>query len=186
MSAAQQMDLFQTLMYVSMAIAVVGLGLAVFFFFYFDIRSVHALMSGKAKRDTIERMAEQHSKTGHLRMDSGSLHSGGLTSGNLKPYTGSLIQNPSQVTTADIRPTDELPEQPEEREETVVLNEAEQTTVLNAAPLTEEDDVFAGETRILSAPARPEPEVKPACVPDPAFRFDITESTLVIHTNEIL
>ena len=56
MNAVEMISLYGNLFYVSLAIAVVGLGLAVFFFFYFDIPTVHALMTGKAKEETIRRI----------------------------------------------------------------------------------------------------------------------------------
>ena len=179
MDAAAKMELFQNLFYVSTAVMVIGFGLAIFFFFYFDIRSVRALMTGKAKREVIQRMTEQNARTGTLR----------ATTGSTRDPAVPVVQQPSQVVTADIQPTARTaaPEVAAEttvlvnNEETTILRNNEETTVLRgAAPVTAPVPVYAeescGETTILSAPG-------PAV---PAIRFDITESTLVIHTNEII
>lgn len=180
MDAAAKMELFQNLFYVSAAVMVIGFGLAIFFFFFFDIRNVRALMTGKAKRDVIQRMTEQNARTGSLR---------GPTTGSTRDTSAPVIQHPSQVVTADIQPTAQTaaPAYQAETtvlansEETTILQNNEETTVLTAhgetpvAPAPEVEE-SCGETTILSAPA-------PAA---PVIRFDITESTIVIHTNEII
>lgn len=181
MDAAAKMELFQNLFYVSTAIMVIGFGLAIFFFFFFDIRNVRALMTGKAKREVIQRMTEQNARTGSLR---------GPVSGSTRDPSVPVIQHPSQVVTADIQPTAQTaaPAYTADttvlvnNEETTILTNNEETTVLrsvDAAPVVTaapEYDAGSGETTILSAPV-------PAA---PAIRFDITESTIVIHTNEII
>ncbi len=186
MDAAAKMELFQNLFYVSTAVMVIGFGLAIFFFFFFDIRNVRALMTGKAKREVIDRMTEQHAKTGTLRA---------ATSGSLRDSSAPRVQHPSQVVTADIQPTAQTVPQVRvaapapaptadttvlvNSEETTILSNNEDTTVLSApnlAPAQPDGEALCGETTILSAPG-------PAV---PAVRFDITESTLVIHTNEII
>lgn len=166
MDAAAKMELYGNLFYVSAAIAVIGLGLALFFFFYFDIRNVYALMTGKAKRQTIERMAEQNSRTGRLQ----------ATSGNIRDPQAPRVQHPSQIVTAEIQPTIETKRE-EALMETTILADSSETTILRQEPqYTEETPAAAGETTILTPPA---------AVPSD-FRFDITESTMVINTDEIL
>lgn len=180
MDAAAKMELFQNLFYVSTAVMVIGFGLAIFFFFFFDIRNVRALMTGKAKREVIQRMTEQNARTGSLR---------GPVTGSTRDPSVPVVQHPSQVVTADIQPQARVavPAYQAEttvlvnNEETTILTNNEETTVLGgrsqapAAPAPEAEP-GVGETTILSAPA-------PAA---PAVRFDITESTIVIHTNEII
>lgn len=166
MDAIERMNLFTNLIYVSIAIAVVGAGLAVFFFFFFDIRNVYALMTGKAKREVIERMAEQNSRTGRLQ----------ATSGNIKPASTSEVRHASVVVENTGEP---VKEQPEVSAETTVLGNNEETTILNTA----END--AGQTVILRRDPQEAPAAAPASV-EPKIRFEITESTLVIHTNEIV
>jgi len=162
MTAAELISLYDTLFNVSLCIALLGLGLSVFLFFYFDIRTVYALMTGKAKQETIRRMAEQNAKTGNLRNQ--YLHTGptGRTgkTGKSGPlgFTGSL--------TEQIAPT---PVQQAVEPETAVLVEdvVMETNVLNAA------SAQTVETAVLSTPAN-------------QFRFLLTENTLVIHTDEII
>lgn len=162
MDAVEKMSLSGNLVYVFAAVAAVGLIMAVLFFFLFDIRNVHALMTGKAKRDAIERMAEQNSRTGRLRE----------SSGNIREKSVPVVQHPSKEVTADIQPVAQAGMGETvalRRDETTVLSGAGETTVLGG-------DV-AGETAVLT---------RPGAQPEPAIRFDVTESTLVIHTNEII
>ena len=165
MNAAQQISLFGGLFYVCLAIAIIGLGLAVFFFFFFDIRSVRALMTGKAKRQTIERMTEQNSKTGRLAYTP--------VSGNIKSEN---LASPGNVAEANME-TEALGG----NMETAVLSNAfDETALLNqpdvcpVAPSQRSMD--AGMTTPLSSANRVSPDI----------RFDVTERTLVIHTHEII
>lgn len=188
MDAAQKMALFGNLALVFTAIAIIGLGLSIFFFFFFDIRSVYALMTGKAKRQTIERMAQNNSRTGRLQPVSGSVRDPSIP----------VVQNPVMAPTADMRSAPENPAPAPvyaAKAETVGLGATPDTTVLSVTPDT---TVLGGspETMVLNAPAPVAGETmilteQPAAAPAPApaqpkIRFDITESTLVIHTNEII
>ena len=166
MGETSNMELFQNLFYVSTAVAIMGLGLSVFFFFYFDIRNVYALMTGKAKRQTIERMAEQNAKTGHLRS----------TTANIRDTQTPRIQHPSKPVTAEVQPMAQMSRE-QFCDETTILSDCNETTVLKQEP-SNIDDVCeeAGATTIL-APSNPIQS---------DIRFDITESTMVINTDEIL
>lgn len=172
MTAPEMISLYNNLYYVSMVVAVIGLVLAVFFYFYFDIHTIHALMTGKAKEDTIRRMAEQNAKTGNLRNQ--FLHTGptgrtGRTSHTHKtesltetiaaPVDHEAYSNP--VIDAGLQGT------PEGCETSILQSEAAQTVVLQSA------DPSAEETAVLNQ------------VPT-GIGFSITESTLVVHTNEII
>ncbi|MBQ6839664.1 MAG: hypothetical protein IJO45_03120 [Oscillospiraceae bacterium] len=174
MDAAAKMELFGNLMYISIAIAVVGFGLAVFFFFFFDIRSIRALMTGKARQQTIQRMAEQHSKTGTLRH---------ITENTRDPSLP-RIQHPAMPPTAEIKMPENKPYD-FEAEETGVLSGAEETGVLGGREVNTSTEVTgrqsdAGETSILTQPApQPDPVI-------PGFRFEVTESTMLIHTQEFI
>ena len=195
MNAVEMISLYGTLFYVSLAVAVVGLALAVFFFFFFDIPTVYALMTGKAKEDTIRRMAEQNAKTGNLRNQ--YIHTGptgrtGKTKGS--GNTGGLTQNVAQHQVQQPQPaaagqTAPLAE-PERYETSVLQTPTQETTILSeAAPETQVlgyGNAEAGETAMLSNPGTYAPQAAaPAQMPS-GFRFDVTESTLVIHTNEII
>lgn len=179
MDATVKMELFQNLFYVSTAIMLIGFGLAIFFFFFFDIRNVRALMTGKAKREVIQRMTEQNARTGSLR---------GPVTGSTRDPSVPMIQHPSQVVTEDIAEQTVPPADQAEttvlanNEETTILTSNEETTILRgsmaepAAAARPEIEEGAGETTILSAQSHAAP----------AIRFDVTESTIVIHTNEII
>lgn len=162
MSAIELIALYKRLFYVSLGVAVLGLVLAVFFFFFFDIRTVYALMTGKAKEKTVRRMAEQNAKTGNLRNQ--HIHTGptGKT-GRTGPKTAPAVAQPqAQATPA-------MAVQPEPAAETAVLQpEAGETSVLQS-------DEAMGQTSILE-----KPDTKGS------YRFDVTENTLVIHTDEII
>lgn len=162
MTAQAQIELFGALFYVCLVIAIIGLGLAVLFFFIFDIPSVYALITGKAKRQTVERMAAQNSKTGRLQQMPISENIGGA---------GQAVQNPAPA--AIYEQTAQL----DVVADTSILSEqAAETSVLSAQ---------AGETSVLSRSNNaesPDRKVNTA----PAIRFEITENTLVIHTTEII
>ena len=158
----------------------------IFFFFYFDIRSVYALMTGKAKRQTIERMAQNHNRTGRLQPVSGSVRDPSIP----------VVQNPLTERTSTQAKSDSTQQAPvyAAKAETVslgmtpdtaVLNGTPDTTILGGTPETmvlnavDATAPAAGDTMVLSA----QPAIAPVV---PSIRFDVTESTLVIHTNEII
>lgn len=166
MDAVEKMELFGNLVYVSIAIAVIGFGLAVLFFFLFDIRDLYAWKTGKAKRSTIERMTEQNNKTGRLHATTGK------TGNNPAP-----VRYESNVSTAEMQPKAQMLNS--NINETVDMRRDNETTVLHsfAAETTVLNSQDQGDTTILTeAPKQAEP----------AIRFEITESTLVIHTDEFI
>ena len=136
-------------------------------------------MTGKAKRQTIERMAQNNNRTGRLQPVSGSVRDPSIP----------VVQNPiTEQTAAQQAPmyaakaeTASLGASPD----TAVLNGTPDTTILGGTPETMVLNgaatvaSAAGETAVLSAQPAPAPVM-------PQIRFDITESTLVIHTNEII
>ncbi len=166
MDAVRLMQIFGTLTYVAIAIAAVGLILAVIFFFAFDIRDVYALRTGKAKREAIERMSARNEQTGHLRP---ATTSGSLTAST--PTTNALTSPP---------PTDDN------------MKAADGTTLLNTSSAeTTVLDISGNETTVLAhaaAPAAQKAPVAPAQpTPKPStIRFDISDSTVVIHTDEMI
>ena len=171
MGAVELISLYDTLFKVSLFIALLGFGLAIFFFFYFDIRTVYELMTGKAKQDTVRRMAEQNAKTGNLRNQ--FAFTGPMTKGK----TGKTgRRGMTDTLTQEIHHTIQ---QPAEAETTYLSDEPQMnTTVLanddqmNTTVLAEENFQSAM-TQTLSAPVG-------------QFRFMMTENTLVIHTDEII
>lgn len=177
MDASQKMQLFQNLSLVFAAIAIIGLSLSIFFFFFFNIRDVYALKFGKAKRQTIERMAANNSKTGRLQ----------AVSGLTRDKTVSVVQNPALPITEEIHPGDQgSPSAGIQANETAGLGTTPDTTVLGGTAGTtilNTPDSGAGETVVLTAQSPVAASGVPAEV---SIRFEITESTMVIHTKEIL
>lgn len=173
MDAYEKMNLFQNLFYVAAAVAGLGLGLAIFFFFFFDIRTVFAFLTGSAKRKTIERMEEQHSRTGRLYHQMGHTGETGRTGNTGKIGANRVVHPtppPQTVETAPIAAS-ALPE-------TMVLSgNAAETSVLNADR--------SDETQVLSS-RQTESSAAPTVPVVPPIRFELTESTILIHTNEII
>lgn len=184
MNAVEQISLFNTLFYVSMGLAIAGLALAVFFFFYFDIPRVYAMMTGKAKRDTIRKMEEQNAMTGRLRANytgytgetgdparTGKLGRTGRT-GKTGQVRNVEIQHPAPVPVQSYQEA-AAPEtavlQAYAPETEVLYENAGETAILGGAPVQQD----AGETAVLKHDLD-------------GFRFQVTETTLVIHTNEII
>lgn len=161
-------SLFNTLFYVSLGVAVLGLLLAVFFFFYFDIPTVRALMTGSAKRKAIENMNEQNSRTGKLRKP--------ITE-STAPRKGPVIQPPPQARHEDNAPTESTRAAAPASQETTILRDETETTILrdeNETTLLNQDQGY-GETVLLSSTP-----------PKPSVRFEMTENTVVVHTNEFI
>ena len=156
MDAIELIKLYNTLFYVSLAVAILGFGLAVFFFFYFRIRDIRALMTGKARVETVRRIQEQNAKTGTLRAPVNA------TSGNLG------ITEQTQKTKAP-------PAENVYPETAVLQNATPETSVLGA---------YAEETVVLGT-AAPAQTVLLQHVDSP-IQFELTESTIVIHTDEVI
>lgn len=84
MEATQQISLYSNLFYFSLTIAILGFLMAVFFFFFFDIPTVFALMTGKARKKTVQKIqkgALSREEAKVIDFISDDLK----TSGNLKP-----------------------------------------------------------------------------------------------------
>lgn len=166
MEIQQLIDLFGALFYVSLAVAIIGLGLALFFFFFFDIPTIFAWKFGKLKRQTVTRMENQNAKTGRL------IHN--PQSGNIKRSGPVVIQPPAP---------------PVVNAETTQLDGSNETSVLSEQ--VGETSVLGGkeaETSVLNPRgagvlAKMEEQIRSYV---PPIRFEVTESTLVIHTEEII
>lgn len=192
MDATSQISLYTTLFYVSLGITVLGLALAVFFFFYFDIPAVFAMMTGKARKETIRRMEEQNAKTGNLRFEYPSGNSGktGRTGGKTGRFgktgetaaagkSGRTGAPPAgSVPPRENRAVTQVPIQPERAETSVLQQHTTETTVLR------ED---AGQTTLLGAVGQPQSEQpQPKPPKQPVISFRMTENTVVIHTDEMI
>lgn len=213
MNAAEEIALYNDLFYVSLVVAIIGLGFAIFFFFYFKIPVVFALMTGSAKRETLQRMEEQNARTGKLR----SAHTGPTGAGSRK----ASVTLP-KTTELNLPQTAEMQQPvgaPASGAETSVLGMGE-TSVLGMGDTSvlgmgETSVLGMGETSVLgtaaAVPERGETAVlnnRQTGVPPMAtqefngdtvilsssdaaarllnIRYDLTETTMVIHTDELI
>lgn len=174
MEAVERIPIYNTLFYVSLGVAILGLILAAFFFFYFNIPTVRAMMTGKAKKDTIRRMEEQNAKTGRLRAPiSGTMGKTGST-GRTQPQTPvqkQAVTQPVPHTTEDVRPETQVL-QTAVPETAVLQSSALETTVLGQETKIQEEE--CGKTEMLHPMEQTQ------------FRFLVTETTLVVHTDEVI
>ena len=183
MSAVEQISLYNTLFYVFAGIAALGLSLSVFFFIYFDIPAVYAMITGKAKRDTIRKMEEANAATGKVRRPypthTGDMKRSGRLGNSGKTHSGKV----ANVHRERIPAT----EPPQTAETGVLHRAASETEVLHrAASETEVLHEELGATAPLKRPAEQmQPQVAPA-QNTPQIRFQITENTMVIHTDELI
>ena len=161
MNATQSIELYTILFYVSLTVAALGLASAVGLFFLLDIPTVFALMTGRAKRQTIERISKE-SESGKLRKQEEIRQMLDQTSGNLKKKRQTSIHPEEQNTTSL---------EMEERNTTVLSQEEVNTTVL-----CETNDVQGGMSDGMTAQLTKQPVQ--------VGRFEITEATVLIHTNE--
>lgn len=167
MDAVELIQLYETLFYVCAALTVLGFGLAIFFFFFFRIPDVRALMTGKARADTVRRIEEQNAKTGTLRTPVPGT-SGEIGRSEKIGRTGrTIIENPAPPQSVAAQPV-------QYNDETAVLqSNAAETSVLASDETVVLHNSDTAETSLLHrAPAD--------------IRFDITEATIVIHTDEMI
>lgn len=180
MDAIKNITLFENLVYVSYAVMALGLGLAIFFFFYFKIPDVFMMMTGRAKKETVQRIAEENFKTGKLRM--GPITGPTKHSGKLKKTgrTGSL----AAVHISETGPTTNTSAVAEQTPETDVLSQVSEASVLTQMD-QETNASTSGDTAVLAVvPEQDSGETSVLVWQQPSIRFDITETTIVIHTDE--
>lgn len=187
MDAVELISLYSTLFYVFLGIAALGLALAVFFFFYFDIPTVYSMITGKAKEQTIQRLQEKNAKTGNLRFQYPS-HTGDMKTGHtgriglsrrltkserLKKngHSGDLGGESGNVTSTQVA---DILMQAAEPETAVLQAEVSETSVLGGAAAQTQQDDEVGQTETL----QPKAAVK--------FRFDVTQTDVLIHTEETI
>lgn len=179
--------LYEKLFYVFAGMAALSLALSVFLFIRFDIPQIYAMLSGKARRKTIQEIEDRNVRTGKLRqhpkgyVDGRSGHTGhtarkrhsgnhtgptGLTGNTGQPARNTTSRREERRTKSTPRPA------PAERLETEVLSTPAMQTVMLSKPtgITEE----LGPTEML----------KPAV--DTNFYFQVTENTISIHTDEFI
>lgn len=181
-------SLFHTLFYVSAAVAAMGLALAVFFFFYFDIPTVRAMMTGRARQETVRRMAEQNAHTGRLRFHNGNSGDIGKSgkparSGKLgksgKPGKSGKLGHTGEMTEEAVHINPDVYQRQQRLDTSVLTAEAPDTTTLDSSQV---------ETAVLNRPQK-DLEGNSAPVENVVVNtigFCVTETTLVIHTDELL
>jgi hypothetical protein len=175
-------SLYSNLFYVSMAVACAGFALAVFFFFYFDIPTVRAMMTGRAKQETIRRIEEQNFRTGKIRTNTGNsekIGKSGKTEKSEKLRKSGKLGHTAKTQKTDTEALNVSAYQNVERLDTSVLSvEAHNTTLLDAS---EAETVILSKTRENGSA---EPAPAPAMVN--VIAFHVTDTTLIIHTDEII
>lgn len=176
-------ELYEKLFYVFAGMGALSLALSIFLFIRFDIPQTYAMLTGKARRKTIQEIEMRNAQTGHLRQNPGT------GSGNLSPQTtrrrssggqsrpsekrkSTATQNQSNAPRQERRPRPTSRPAPAERPETEVLSAPAMQTVMLSKP-----------TGITEELARTE-MLKP--VQDASFFFQMTENTICIHTNELI
>lgn len=159
-------------MIVSIIISVVGIGLAVLMFFKYDIRTIHAIRTGKAEAISVRKMNEDNLKTGQIQKEIDlDFTTGNLKSKKLKNKSGKL-DKPVEFDTPDM--------------ETMPLSEAQ----------TDGAEYLIDETVIPSNAAAPvnescttvlhqREEQQEKCTELP-IKFDIIEEIIIIHTDEVV
>ena len=188
------LQLFQNLFYVFLGIAILGFLLTVLFFFLYRIPELFALVTGRTQKKTLERMRKRQSES------SGSLRERASTGKELQA-SGVLAASTGLGTTKPI--TQELRQKQEA--ETGLSEGAEATSLLEKAP---ETSLLSGpklETTVLSRSLKEqwgrvvkneksadEKHQTTALAPltaslgDKEFRFEITEESMLIHSQELI
>ena len=176
-------ELYEKLFYVFAGMGVLSLALSVFLFFRFEIPQTYAMLTGKARRKTIQEIENRNAQTGRLRQnpktkDGKQKHPGPAQHQPVgKPVHSEKPENtgtktPKNTSRRQRRPRPVIQWEPDARPETEVLSTPAMQTIILAKPtgITEE----LGPTEAL----------KPAKNFD--FFFQVTENTVSIHTDEII
>ncbi len=176
MDAVQQISLYSTLFYVSMALCILGFVLAIVFYFVFDIRKVYTQITGRGKEKLMERSKKEKSRELQRRdaapLRSSELYTGGIT-GGVTPPDASAAASGGQT-----EPT-------EETAQTTVLSEDEAATTLLPQSLAEDE----GATTMLpqNGSAASESGVTTYLAPQTQLgRFELFEYIVEIHTDELI
>ena len=200
MDSLQLISLCTNLFYVFAGVAAASFLLSVFLFFKFDIPYTYSMLTGKAKKRTIEQMEKQKFQTGKLRMNYPTGNTGPRTKkqGKTGAMTGHTAPPPPAAPSYAPAPVTYAPPPAppavEYTPETQVLGmDTPETQILagdtpQIQTLHEEDEATMVLRDTLEGPCtedlnkttilRPEPEMN--------FLFQITEETISINTNELI
>lgn len=178
-------ELYEKLFYVFAGMGVLSLGLSIFLFIRFDIPQTYAMLTGKARRKTIQEIENRNAQTGKLRQHpkgyaqeqaphtarrkrtGGQTGRTGKTGNNGQPARENARREARQP-----KPAPAVQPAPAQRMETEVLDAPAMQTVMLSKPTGITEDL--GQTEML----RPAENVN--------FYFQVTENTVSIHTDEFI
>lgn len=189
-------ELYEKLFYVFAGMGALSLALSIFLFIRFDIPQTYAMLTGKARRKTIQEIERQNAQTGRLRQNPKSnagkrtdparkrqsvgsqkrpAESGRSTGSQKRP--SEARRSPGRTPQSDAprrerRPRPTVQPTPAERPETEVLSAPAMQTVMLSKPTGLTEELARTET------------LKP--VRDASFYFQMTENTICIHTDELI
>lgn len=184
MQAESNIELFGTLSTVCFVIAIVAFLLAAFFFFYFDIPTVFALKTGRAKKKTLERIQQQNSYTDKIRKEAQAAPVHEAPSSQHVIITNPDETNKRNVDTVALNDSADTSLLQNETETALLKNEAETSLLKNDAEtalLSSRD----GETSLLNGASDLLAGAKPS-IKDPSWQFELLEETVMIHTKELI
>lgn len=175
--------IFRTCLYVCLAIALVGALSALILYLRFDIRTIFEIRSGIAARRTIQRMAEANARTGRLYREDLFYASDRLTGSFSGPLSGQETAPPPQyptqpaaaAATAGDGGTELLSPAGDGGTELLAPAGNGNTTILSASDSSKAAPAVAETTILRSAAQR-----------KPGFVFQVTQSVLLIHTDETI
>ena len=188
MNAVEKIALFDNLFFVFVGLAIVGLIFAVFFFFFFDIPKVFSLITGRNRKQALEQMQDRS-------VSGKSLRSRGDTSTQLKRPAQPLAES-GELTATDLTPLRDQPAAPPDvTDETVLLNNTVETTVLTEEKpdaVYDKPDTTVLNPSMRSRPMREEEGATALLTRRESnqdlsgLNFSITEEILFIHTDEVI
>lgn len=201
MGIEQSIQLYTTLFYVCIAVAIIGFGLAAFCFFKFKIPVIFALETGRARQKTVEKMMSS-GDFGLKESDKKSygINNSGIASGDLSTQTlaypgGQTASFDSMETTLLDDGTQETTLLGDGAQETTLLNSAGETTVLDGWNDPETSVLgysggISGQTIPLGANTGAVYANSYDSTIDMSSvqigRFDLIEETIIVNSDEIL
>lgn len=188
MDVATKIETFNILFYVSMAVAILGLGMSIYFFFHYDIPSVWSFLTGSAKRKAIEEMKENDYRPGSHAYSRIRQSSGKSSQGTRRPAKQKRpAPRSAQPRMEDLSDSRSAEMQADETDVLSVSTETDvlaETSALNIQPVLKNE---GSEIQIRQdAQTASTEQLSISNAPASLFHFEITENTLVIHTDEYI
>lgn len=175
MNASEMISLYSTLLYVSIGIAVLGLLTTIFCFFYFKIPETFALLTGRAQKKTVEKM-----RSGEIKMRRSEPLKKKVVPLSEK-LTGDTKEKPEEEPVKKRTNVVQTPEKPE----TTVLKTEKQTARPARVPVRETTELREEVSSELGATTTLTPAMHYAQAVEQT-RFDVMQSVVVIHTDELI